>query len=223
MPPVEVQLAPTSEEIEATPVEEIDKLNRLCEKAVPSMISSGANTRCAEHFIANAKRSLASKDGDTAAYDLDLANPFLQAADPADPRVRQVSQSYKKLLPKAEQAKRLSAKEQAKTGPKAVADRAGSGIGSQGSRSANLDAIVAQLSPLFTGYEVVGPVSVRMNLEPEVWRRLDRDQQQQLGDMLASKDIVQSMKTTLHLYVHETEVGAIGPGWGGQWKFRRAQ
>jgi hypothetical protein len=60
-----------------------------------------------------------------------------------------------------------------------------------------------------------------MQLNPPAWNGMSYDQQQQLMDVLASKEIVQSNRTTLHLYVYETKVGTIGPGWSGDWKFRR--
>lgn len=52
---------------------------------------------------------------------------------------------------------------------------------------------------------------------------MSRDQQQQVLDELASKQIVRDIGATLHIYVRRTEVGTIGPGWSGDWKFRRSE
>jgi hypothetical protein len=77
------------------------------------------------------------------------------------------------------------------------------------------------VSPLIESYAVVGPASMRVQLNADIWNSLSRDQQQQIADVLASKQAVQSMRKTLHLYVYETEVGSIGPSWSGDWRFRR--
>ena len=81
--------------------------------------------------------------------------------------------------------------------------------------------LVRAIAPLIESYEVVGPASMRVQLNAQLWNGLTHDQQQQIADVLASKQAVQSMRKTLHLYVYRTEVGAIGPGWSGDWRFRR--
>lgn len=40
-------------------------------------------------------------------------------------------------------------------------------------------------------------------------------------DELASKQIVRDIGATIHFRVRSTEVGTIGPGWSGEYKFRR--
>ena len=90
-----------------------------------------------------------------------------------------------------------------------------------GNRHAHLQRLVAGLAPLFTRYEEVGPASVNLYLDVSGWNDMTHDQQQQLMDELASKQIVRDIGATLHLYVNSTEVGTIGPGWTGEWAFRR--
>lgn len=91
-------------------------------------------------------------------------------------------------------------------------------------RKVKLDLLVSQLAPLIDYYylEKDGPV-VRIYFNGSTWNAMSRDEQQQLGDILASKAIVQEMKNVLQLYVYQTEVGEISLGWGGDWKFRRSQ
>jgi hypothetical protein len=93
---------------------------------------------------------------------------------------------------------------------------------SQGSRNANLDKIISQMSPFFDSYRIEDPI-VQMQINASAWTTMSRDQQQFLLDTLATKAIVQEMNNILYLYVLETKVGEIGPGWGGEWKFRRTQ
>ena len=92
-----------------------------------------------------------------------------------------------------------------------------------GDRHAHLRTLLSGSAPLFSRYNEVGPASVNLYLEPSVWNGLTYDQQQQLMDELASKQIVRDIGATLHLYVSSTEVGTIGPGWTGEWAFRGRQ
>ena len=94
---------------------------------------------------------------------------------------------------------------------------------SKGSRNANLDKIISQMSPFFDSYQLEDGPAVRIQVNASAWTTMSHDQQQFLLDTLATKAIVQEMKSVLFLYVFETKVGEIGPGWGGEWKFRRTQ
>jgi hypothetical protein len=40
-------------------------------------------------------------------------------------------------------------------------------------------------------------------------------------DSVASKQAIQDARVTIHIYAQSTDVGEIGPGWTGDWKFRR--
>jgi hypothetical protein len=90
------------------------------------------------------------------------------------------------------------------------------------SREESLNTLIRQLSPLFEGYEVVGPFSVNIRVNPSVWNALSREEQQQLMDDLAAKRIVEDIRATLHLRVRRTEVGTIAPDIGGGYRFRRS-
>lgn len=90
-----------------------------------------------------------------------------------------------------------------------------------GDRHAHLRRLISGLAPLIERYEEVGPASVNLYVDATGWNSMSPDQQQQLMDELASKQITRDIGATLHIYVRQTEVGAIGPGWAGEWKFRR--
>lgn len=91
----------------------------------------------------------------------------------------------------------------------------------RGDRSSHMNQLVAQLAPLFISWEEVGPASVHVQLSPGAWNALSRDQQRQLMDDLATKQIVRDIGATIHFRVRSTSVGTIGPGWSGEYKFRR--
>jgi len=40
-------------------------------------------------------------------------------------------------------------------------------------------------------------------------------------DEVGSKQAIHDARVTIHIYVYSTDVGEIGPGWTGEWKFRR--
>jgi hypothetical protein len=103
-----------------------------------------------------------------------------------------------------------------------TASAAATQLGS-GDRHIHLRNLITGLAPLFIGYDEVGPASVNLRIDPSVWSALTRDEQLQLMDDLASKQIVRDVGATLHLFVNSTEIGTIGPGWTGEWAFRRGE
>ena len=87
--------------------------------------------------------------------------------------------------------------------------------------TSSADSLFEALRPLTKSCKRVGPVSARWYLNATLWNSLSYDQQQQLMDEAASKAVIQSARVAIHIYVLSTEVGEIGPGWSGEWKFRR--
>lgn len=87
--------------------------------------------------------------------------------------------------------------------------------------TAQADAVFEALRPLTKSCSRVGPASAQWKMDAGIWNGFSHDEQQQLMDEVASKEAIQSARVTIHLYVYSTEVGTIGPGWGGEWKFRR--
>lgn len=83
------------------------------------------------------------------------------------------------------------------------------------------DQIFAALRPLTKSCSRVGPASARWYLNASIWNDFSHDEQQQLMDSVAARQAIQDARVTIHIYVHSTEVGEIGPGWTGDWKFRR--
>src|SRR5436309_915111 len=61
--------------------------------------------------------------------------------------------------------------------------------------------LVRAVYPLIATYRDVGPASMHVQLDGRVWNSLTYDQQQQICDVIASKQAVQSMHKTLHLFV----------------------
>jgi hypothetical protein len=66
--------------------------------------------------------------------------------------------------------------------------------------------LVAAISPLIDWYRMTAGASVRVQLNAAAWNSMPHDQQQQIGDEIASMEAVQSQHRTLHLYVYQTEV-----------------
>jgi hypothetical protein len=58
-------------------------------------------------------------------------------------------------------------------------------------------------------------------MDGSAWNGFSHDQQQQLMDQVAARAAIQAARVTIHVYVYSTDVGEIGPGWDGEWKFRR--
>jgi hypothetical protein len=87
--------------------------------------------------------------------------------------------------------------------------------------TAEADAVFDALRPLTKSCSRVGPASARWYVTGSVWNGLTHDQQYQLMNQVASRQAIQDARVTIHLYVYSTDVGEIGPGWTGEWKFRR--
>ncbi|HEX3069200.1 MAG TPA: hypothetical protein VHX14_11550 [Thermoanaerobaculia bacterium] len=87
--------------------------------------------------------------------------------------------------------------------------------------TADADQIFDALRPLTESCSRVGPASARWHMDGGAWNGFSHDQQQQLMDQVAARAAIQAARVTIHVYVYSTDVGEIGPGWGGEWKFRR--
>ena len=87
--------------------------------------------------------------------------------------------------------------------------------------TAEADAIFSALRPLTKSCSRVGPASARWHMAADVWNSFSHDQQQQLMDQVASREAIHAAHVTIHIYVYSTDVGEIGPGWTGSWRFRR--
>lgn len=87
--------------------------------------------------------------------------------------------------------------------------------------STQADQIFAALRPLTKTCSRVGPASARWYMNASIWNDFSHDEQQQLMDSVASRQAIHDARVTIHIYVHSTKVGEIGPGWTGDWKFRR--
>jgi len=81
--------------------------------------------------------------------------------------------------------------------------------------------LVKTLSPLTEGFDRSGPASIRLHINGRLWNSMSHDQQQQLLDSVAVRQVVHDTHCTIHVIVYSTDVGTIGPGWTGEWKFRR--
>lgn len=87
--------------------------------------------------------------------------------------------------------------------------------------TAEADALFEALRPLTKSCARVGALSAHWYMHGSAWNSFSHDEQQQLMDEVASKQAIQDADVTIHVYVSSTDVGKIGPGWSGQWKFRR--
>jgi hypothetical protein len=87
--------------------------------------------------------------------------------------------------------------------------------------TAEAEAIFEALRLLTKSCNRVGPASARWSVSGSAWNGFTHDQQQQIMDVVASKQAIHDARVTIHIYVYSTDVGEIGPRWSGEWKFRR--